>query len=979
MLSIGKMVAGAEDYYLGTVAQGKEEYYTGTGEAPGNWMGSGTEALGLRGKVAPDDLRAILAGVSPEDGCPLAARRGGSSRVSGFDLTFSAPKSVSVLWGLSDPETSAAVRAAHDRAVGEGLAYLERHATMARRGAGGERRIETSGLVAAAFVHRTSRNGDPQLHTHVLAANAVLGADGRWSSPDARLLYFHARTAGFVYQASLRANLVETLGVRFGPVVRGSAELIGADPTLLRRFSTRGAEIEEYLSVRGQSSGRTAELAALATRAPKPSNDAIGDAVDLRALWRGQALAVGIDPDADVATVGRPRAVVISAAAANGLIARLVSAEGLTAQESVFERRDLVRAIAESMPDGAHLDALEDMADRVLAAPGMVELDGRGRGGEGLQTTRELLEVEASLLEVAGRREKGPGRVQSGLVTRMLDDHQHLSVEQASMVRRLASSGAGVEVVVGKAGTGKTTALAVTREIFESAGYVVSGTAVSARAAEGLEISAGIPSVTLARLLGELDDATRVLGPRHVLVVDEAGMVGTRTIGRLIDATAASGSLLILTGDPRQLAEINAGGTFRALANRLGAIELNENRRQHEQWERQALDELRSGDVAKGLLAYDVHDRIRISATMVAAQTDLVERWLEANVSGALMLAVNRRDVDELNALARTKLLEGGMLGDEVLRTEERSFALSDEVVCLRNAKKLGVLNGTRGTVVGFDADGLHIETSAGPRVLPTGYVEAGHLTHGYATTVHKAQGATYDRAFVLATDSLTREAGYVAMSRARSGTELFVISGAFEDGRGPDMGEDEPLARTAARLATSQAKFMASEHMVGGLPTDRLRPSDFPTARHRPSNFPSDFPMGPGAGSPSAAQVETAPAAVSRSPIDLRARFADIESPEHHVAALGPRPASVNRQRRYDRVARNIDAYRECLDVNGPDPLGPRPFETFPRLAYDEVVNQIQDYEKMSWRELNRQSPGIETRDLGGQEIVGIDIGLDL
>jgi hypothetical protein len=436
---------------------------------------------------------------------------------------------------------------------------------------------------------------------------------------------------------------------------------------------------------------------------------------------------------------------------------------------------------------------------------------------------------------------------------------------------------------------------------------------------------------------------------------------------------------LILVRDPRQLAEIQAGGTFRALANRLGAIELNENRRQHEQWERLALDELRSGDVAKGLLAYDVHDRVRISATMVAAQTDLVERWLEANVSGALMLAVNRRDVDELNALARTKLLEGGMLGDEVLRTEERSFALCDEVVCLRNAKKLGVLNGTRGTVVGFDADGLHIETTGGPRVLPSRYVEAGHLAHGYATTVHKAQGATYDRAFVLATDSLTREAGYVAMSRARSGTELFVISGAFEDGRGPDMGEDEPLARTAARLATSRAKSMASEHLMGGLAANRLFPSDFPTDGHRRRNFPSDFPTDPGAGSPSAAQVEIAPATATRPAFDLRARFADIESPEHHVVALGARPASVNGQRRYDRVARNIDAFRERFDVKGPDPLGPRPFETFPRLAYDEVVNQIQDYERMSWRELNRQSPGIETRDLGGQEIVGIDMGLDL
>jgi hypothetical protein len=422
---------------------------------------------------------------------------------------------------------------------------------------------------------------------------------------------------------------------------------------------------------------------------------------------------------------------------------------------------------------------------------------------------------------------------------------------------------------------------------------------------------------------------------------------------------------LILTGDPRQLAEIEAGGTFRALANRLGAIELNENRRQHEAWERLALDELRSGNVLQGLLAYDVHDRIRISATMAAARVDMVERWLEAKDSGALMLAVNRRDVDDLNAVARTKLIEAGALGDEVLRTEERSFALSDEVVCLRNAKKLGVLNGTRGTVVGFDSDGLHIETSGGPRVLPTRYIEAGHLTHGYATTVHKAQGATYDRAFVLATDSLTREAGYVAMSRARTGTELFVISGAFEDGRGPDLGKDEPMARTAARLATSRAKFMASEHLVGGLPAN--------------GHFPSDFPTDPGAGSPSAAQLENAPAAASRSPIDWRARFADIENPEHHVAALGTRPAFVDQQRRYDRVARSIDTYRERFDVDGPDPLGPRPFETFPRLAYDYVAAQIRDYEKVRWRELTRQPPGIEARDIGAQEIAGMDVGLDL
>ena len=147
------------------------------------------------------------------------------------------------------------------------------------------------------------------------------------------------------------------------------------------------------------------------------------------------------------------------------------------------------------------------------------------------------------------------------------------------------------------------------------------------------------------------------------------------------------------------------------------------------------------------------------------------------------------------------------------------------------------------GTVVGFDSDGLHIETSGGPRVLPTRYIEAGQLAHGYATTVHKAQGATYDRAFVLATDSLTREAGYVAMSRARAGTELFVISGAFEDGRGPDLGKDEPMARTAARLAISRAKLMASEHLVGGFPADGHFPSESPRTGIGPVTSPATSP----------------------------------------------------------------------------------------------------------------------------------------
>ena len=181
-------------------------------------------------------------------------------------------------------------------------------------------------------------------------------------------------------------------------------------------------------------------------------------------------------------------------------------------------------------------------------------------------------------------------------------------------------------------------------------------------------------------------------------------------------------------------------------------------------------------------------------------------------------------------------------------------------------------------------------------------------------------------------------------------------------------------MARTAARLAISRAKLMASEHLAGGLPANGYFPSDFPTD----TNFPSDFPTDVDAGSPLAARVETAPATVPR-PIDWRVRFADLEGPQHHVAALGTRPAFVDEQNRYDRVARAIDIYRERFAVDGSDPLGARPFEAFPRLAYDHVAAQIRDYERVRWRELTRPSPGISGRDIEVPEITSIDAGLEL
>ncbi len=642
----------------------------------------------------------------------------------------------------------------------------------------------------------------------------------------------------------------------------------------------------------------------------------------------------------------------------------IVNPEGITAHESVFERRDVVRAVAERLPEGAALPEIEALADRVLASAEVVELSVLGRGGERLCTTRELLDVETQLLRRAEAHAASAGpRVHHEQIRASLAGRSLLSDEQRSMVERPAKSGAGIEVVVGKAGAGKTTALSVVREAFEGAGYRVAGTALSARAAEELARSAGIESVTLARFLGEVAERTRVLGPLDVLVVDEAGMVGTRDLAQVVDLAHEGGAKVILVGDPRQLPEIEAGGAYGHLARRLGAIELNENRRQSEAWERAALDQLRRGEATDALGAYDAHGRIHLAPTMAETRVEMVRAWSAARTSenSKLMLAATRRDVDALNALARAERRVRGELADDVLVTERRSFALGDEVLFLRNARRLGVLNGTRGVVLARDGRTLSIETDAGPLVVPQKYIEAGHLDHGYASTIHKAQGATYDRTFVLASESLSKESGYVAMSRARFGSELFVASGPFEHGHGPDVAPEEPLATTAARLATTRAKHLATEYAHVPAPraldptvTQLLRwpvlgREEVPPMPHTSDRWATDF-SGP--------------------------------APDPGIAkALGSRPAFADEQPRYDALAAGIEEYRRRHGVGGDEPLVDRPREARARLAFDSLSAQIRDYERYRWRQLEARGParpGLEPHGLErhGLEQRDLDLG---
>lgn len=828
MLNIGKLRSGGENYYLNSVARGVEDYYLGSGEAPGYWLASGACELGLEGEVAEAALRNVLQGSHPVSGDELVAPRKGQ-RVPGFDLTFRAPKSVALLHALGPREASNDVVSAHDAAVAASLGYLERVASGARRGKGGKVSIGSKGFVGAAFRHRTSRAGDPLLHTHVLVANLVHGDDGRWGAVDARHLYLHAKTAGYLYQSHLRAELSRRLGVRWEPARNGAADLAGFSRDIIRAFSRRRREVERASGGADAAGGRRGQVAALATRKAKDYG------VSPEALlpeWKERAEGLGLSGDDLEAILGHTqwRDVTPEERVEVGRV--LASPDGLTARASTFSRREAIQGYCAALRDGAPVDEVETLADAFLQTDEVVPVGSEPRRfrlsdspiaagtHEARYTTREMLATERRVVDLAvGRQGAGAAVVSATSLGAALDDRPCLYPDQVAVVQRLTTSGAGVDVVVGWAGTGKTFALGAARDAWEREGWRVIGCALAARAAQELQAGSGIASTTLARLLRDLEDPDAGgLGQRAVVVVDEAGMVGTRDLERLLTHASRYDAKVVLVGDDAQLPEITAGGAFRAMKERLAAAELTDVRRQPQDWERTVLRLVREGRAQEAVDVYQYRDRLFAARSAEETRTRLVDDWWASYRDGdvSVMIAARRSDVAALNAEARERMSADGRLGAESIEFSGASFAVGDAVMTTHNDRRLGILNGTRGTVVSVDTvrRDVTVETDDSRRVtLPRAYVESGHLAHAYAITGHKSQGMTVDKAFVLADETLYREWGYVALSRGRVENRLYVLAGVDldrEDTGGQVVRPSDPVPAVAHALGRSRAKELA-------------------------------------------------------------------------------------------------------------------------------------------------------------------------
>ncbi len=733
-----------------------------------------------------------------------------AKRRPGFDHTLRPPKSVSVLWALADPERRAAIRQAHREAVDEVVRYYESQVVVARHR--GER-IQTFGLVAAAFDHRTSRAGDPLLHTHVVVANLTHTVADTWRALDARPLFDHATSGGHLYQAHLRHLLTGRLGVEWEPIVNGMADVAGVPQAVIDEFSQRRDEIEEMLAESGYTSARARQKATLATRRPK---DRTVDSDTLAHAWQERAAALGFDDRAVEACFDRARVSELTDADIERLYEHLAGPHGLTERSSSFTGRDLVREIAAAVGASAPAPEVERLGDRFLVSERVVFLAGptSGRnsevvvgldnrrirtGGTAVFSTPELIEIETRLLAWA----TAPRRpaVDCDCIERTLARHPELSEEQVEMVRSVCSTARAMQVVVGRPGSGKTYATAACVEVLAAAGIPVAGCAVSATAAAELEAAVGFerytrrPAQTIASLLIDLEHRGDRLSPGTILLIDEASMVGTRELARLAaHADRASGAIK-LVGDPDQHTSVDTGGVFKALAGRDDptVVRLVENRRQVDVAERAAIEEYRRGDVARALDRYDADGKVHPRDTSADTYDALVRDWWADRCAGSAspMLAGTNTARGALNDRARALLKAEGVLSGDPLVVHGREFVLGDEVVARRNDRSLHtpdraefVKNGSVGRVAAVDLDRAELAVSferEGPVRIPHEYLVAGHLEHAYARTTYGVQGATLDRARYHPSDASRFEEGYVAITRATDLTNLYLVDGELD------------------------------------------------------------------------------------------------------------------------------------------------------------------------------------------------------
>ena len=792
--------------------------------------------------------------------------------VAGFDLTFSAPKSLSVAWGISSPEQAVRLEAAHEAAIEQTIAWLEDEVIRARTGAQGIAFHTTQGLLATRFRHWESREGDPQLHDHVVVANRVQITDEqgrvRWLTIDSRSLYKATVTASSVYNQKL-ANELKQLGLELRERTTPSGdyrgmELAAISDDLIERCSGRRAAItarteqliDEFAAEHGHQPDKKTRLAlaqqaTLETRIPK-SQAVTRD--ELREQWRGhlgaeaeqiqQEIITQLDaePDTTSAAVQDPEEpgseVDVDQVAAD------IVAE-LSARQSVWHRNHVATRVnmwAASQPglvtDELRRNVLETALNRASisitpdvdtpALPELLNPDGSSiysPPAARLYTSAQVLEAEDLLVDAAHDIHL-PAATQEVFDTVVGEQELQLDAGQIALAQQVATSDQVLTVGIGPAGAGKTTAMRVATQAIARAGARTWGVTVSAAAADQLETATGMPSVTIAKWLHEHRQGRLHIAPGDVIIVDEAGMASATDLAAITRIARDIGAFVRLVGDDRQLQAIGAGGALKMLTHEADVVRLDQLHRFTNPEEAAASLRLRDqGDVEWYLARGRVH-----GGTVQHTHQHMVQAWAEDLERGdrVLMMATTNSSVDALNLLAQQRRIDEGHVDvtTTVTLADGSEAGVGDWILTRRNDRRLTtgtgrsfVKNGDRWTIQQIHSDGSVEVVDDHDRscTLPADYVRQ-WSSLGYAVTVHRAQGRTVDSAHLLLdTTAIGHDAVYVGLTRGRTNNQVWAIT----DGHtAPDMlrhaaAKDVQASSARELIAQAQAEAEHPAHLV--------------------------------------------------------------------------------------------------------------------------------------------------------------------
>ncbi|MGS0724772.1 MobF family relaxase [Shewanella sp. 0m-11] len=773
----------------------KEDYYLDGGEPNGEWAGVGARLIGLSGTVETEEYLNIMKGNTP-DGQYALRQQSSLKQRAGWDLTFSAPKSVSIAWARADKELKLRIRTAHQQAVIKAVEKLEQHAAYTRIGKNGMLQESTLGLTAGLFEHATSREQDPQLHTHCLIANVAPRNDGSWGTVDSRHFYLWQKAIGTSYRAELACQL-HNLG--FEIENDGESFKLPCIPqNVCELYSKRSKDIEAELSKYGakSSSSKIGDIAVLATRNKKKNiprktlYQQWHQELDLLNLSTANLSAKDFNENETDSIQIEKEELKLS----THLLAQKLeeSKSSFTRQEIYRQANELVQCSAEGA-DIAEQVAKGFIDDETTITVG---LDSKGRQ---LFTTVSVLEMENKLISLAKDLavKESFGLTENVIKSNIEQHHFQLSEEQQEAVHQACQPNC-FAILQGSAGAGKSASMDVVRKIYQQNGYQVLGASIAKSAANNLAREANIETHTIAKLIKDAE-SKRITLSNKLILIDEAGQVSTKDLLKLIDLSTQHDCKLLLVGEDKQLDAIEHAGALRYLSQPeiIGTTRIETIRRQREQWSKQVVVDLRDGRALQALNELDNRGLLNFSEDAESAKNALVEKWDNYRKSQpnkqSLLLAHKWADVMDLNAKAREVLQAEGKLPNEQVEIKcaisnkvfTQQFAIGERIRLTKNDYKMGLTNGDLGTITDivtgkneeilfevFLDSGKHVNINTSSYCSAEGNC---HIAQAYAMTVYSSQGLTVDGdTFIYYTSGMDRANTYVAGSRHKDDSHWF-------------------------------------------------------------------------------------------------------------------------------------------------------------------------------------------------------------